>query len=343
MPQPADGLINEILDLFINKKIDKNNELQIELRDKIRKYYGYRYLDEEMKNNLDICVMYGKCENLFKYKCSSEDNDTIEEDKKSKKCVDFCEYNASNPICKNSFCKSNPYELECIEYFCNKNPYDPKCIEFLCKNPNNANCVDVLCKKPENANDANCKQYSKCKTNNSYKEECLKYNCNNTKDPICKCIEENNLKSASNVFDEEIKKFKEDPTKNPIPRPNCLKTLCARDANKNTAECKALPAKLLESKKICCVNSANNCKPVCTDVIKNYYIADCDRPEGPSDNMYTTHCKQYNIDGFANNPNNCDCSIMNTSYGSSMSVIVIVIWVLFIIAFIWIMIYLFKK
>jgi len=49
------------------------------------------------------------------------------------------------------------------------------------------------------------------------------------------------------------------------------------------------------------------------------------------------------IDTFANNGNqNCDCSIMNTAYGSSMSVIVTIIWVLFIIGVIVVLIYLFS-
>ena len=46
---------------------------------------------------------------------------------------------------------------------------------------------------------------------------------------------------------------------------------------------------------------------------------------------------------FDNNAQNCDCSMMNTSYGSSISVLIIIIWLIFIAMIIFGLIYLFKN
>lgn len=198
------------------------------------------------------------------------------------------------------------------------------------------NCLNTTIKKCDYINEYNYK--------NKNPTEYLDLNCKitNTKEDCSKFMKRNEKNEKNEII--------------PLP-PGCVKLLCGDDNEFWCDEeiCKNKP-------KSECINyKKNNKKCTSWDNIKNKcdnegrkcyeppppcYSGDCNW--GCDYNAVYNKCIRDNINEnklnleLFDNSKDCDCSITNTSYGSSISIIIIIIWVLFIIAFMWIIVYLFK-
>jgi len=188
---------------------------------------------------------------------------------------------------------------------------DEECVKLRCFNPNNKNTcecrnLNFKCSVKANKNTPDCILFDKCKDEKNKSLECLNFRCSNDENKnTTECV---NFKKC-------------------IDKVNFCRTKeCTIDATMKEDD---------EGNKDCDSNQKREVD--CDQQTKNNMINICVANANIQDN---NKCK---TEPFNNNPNTCDCSATNTSYGSSISTIVIVIWVILIVVFFWIMIHLFSK